>query len=198
MFDLHNRDLSPVITNVTYAIENDSVFRDKVIDILNGNLEMFKEETDERDHEKEPSLEKIICRGKEYTLEEFKKNEKEIFKDAYEFLNDFPLVYRESEVLYRAVTESEWEDIKEKNLFLVRPRDNFESVTSGQVAVFANDGGYAGIIIKIPTKQFFTPRMTMASNTHVQAAYAHFVSGDEIEVSRDGVTFLPLRDFLQM
>ncbi len=126
---------------------------------------------------KRPSFESVVVHGTEYSLGDFKARFHNLFNIPFEF--DLG-----TENLYRAVTVRVWELIQEKGHFLIRDRDNFEASIGPQVSRYAQEEGYAGVIIKIPIKgHYFMPAGLQVPR--ISCAYPHYIDGNEIEVSYD-------------
>jgi hypothetical protein len=98
--------------------------------------------------------------------------------------------------LYRAVRDAEWKQILRDGNFIIRERDNMEQDLGPQVAGYAKEEGYAGVVIRFPvTGPFYNPCAGFQV-PRVACCLAHYVNGQEIEVSDDlGKTFKPLRNF---
>jgi hypothetical protein len=89
----------------------------------------------------------VIYKGKAYSLEEFKADVAELFKEEISLLS---AVAFKGKYLYRAIYTSEWREIQEERVMPIRVETNFEEAIGPQVRGYVNQDGYAGIIIRIP------------------------------------------------
>lgn len=140
-----------------------------------------------------PEIERIVFQEKDYTLEEFRKYCNEQFIPE---IRSYGLPIFEGEHLFRALRPDEWDRILDNGFYLIRTRDNFEAQVGNQVQTFLQDKEYAGVVVKVPSKGPFFSVVPGGSGT-IRSAYDHFILGNEIEVSRDGKSFLPLDQFLK-
>lgn len=167
-----------------------SLSRDKKIELDQGlaqtvNLSSYRTDV-EYSPGKKPSLERIIIKGQEYSLEEFQRQADKIFPLPIELGIG-------SSNLYRAVTTDEWRLIQERGNFLVRHRDNFEGSIGPQVSAYCNEEGYAGVIIRVPVKGPYFVNAGLQV-PRISCALPHFINASEIEVSMDqGKTFKVLQ-----
>lgn len=140
-----------------------------------------------------PEIEKIVFQEKDYTLEEFKKYCNEQFIPE---IRNYGLPIFEGEHLFRALRPDEWNRIVDNGFHLIRTRDNFEAKVGDQVQTFLKDEEYAGIVVKVPSKGPFFSMVPGGGGT-IRSAYDHFIPGNDIEVSKDGKSFLALDQFLK-
>ncbi len=160
------------------ALKNNPHLLDKVLDIND-----YLEEEEKYDFDKQPELKSIIYRGKEYSLDEFKKAIPNLFKDTIELMKGLSQV-QEGSYLYRTITRGEWNSIKERGIFVVLQETNFEGNIGPQVKLYHQDKEYAGIIIRIPVVGPYFRRSGLQV-PRITSVMPHFVK-PEILLSEPG------------
>lgn len=145
------------------------------------------------DYDKQPELIRIIYKGVAYSLEDFRKAVPELFKDELDLYSEIAF---QGPYLYRAIGDTEWDEIKEKGVFQIRIKTNFEEKIGTQVQHYAAQPGYAGVIVRIPVQgQYFSRRLYGT----IESIMPHFVK-PEILTSKIGEPekWVSVEEYLRM
>lgn len=176
--------LKPVWSLLTHSKE----FRTAIETKTSIDLDNYRVKQIRFDNSKQPTLKQIILNGRSYGFDEFVDSSAELFPGFEPERQSY---------LYRAITDKEWSEIKNKRHMVIRSRDNFEDNVGPQVSDYVSSNGYAGVIVKIPVKgKFFGGKGMQVPR--IECLIPHFVHEQEIKVSADkGKTFIQLSDFLR-
>jgi len=180
-----------------------SMKRDEIVTFLKNLLEDGRQEEFEHEINRlisnegvaEPNnynvameIQGAFYKGKYIPFEDFSKVKEEIEKD----FNEFQMLShaKEGDYLYRAADNSEFTEILQTNLFLVRDNTNFEDHIGPQVENYSKMTGYSGQIIRFKVTGPYYRDAGMAAK-RVTSIIPHFV---EIEI-KSGEEWISVNEY---